>query len=276
MLSRSVSLIGILILTLAALLPAGCGKGDKDKEQARTDKGNEQPGGDGAKGPDKAGARKPDYSLTAEAFSKEFIDNLEKANKKYEGKVIELTGEVQDVSKDTIRRVVVNLVGAKKDPKDAVGVSVLGVLAPAYYARGVLLSPKQKVKLTGDFGQGFRSFVSTGNCTLEELSKSEALQVRAEDLVKDFTKDLQAARKKYTDKWVVVSGQVDDLTKKGGFNYAKLKGDGKLRVSVTMGGDELAHLKKGEDVRLRGMFMGAPGIENNEVALQMGFLVPAK
>jgi hypothetical protein len=48
-----------------------------------------------------------------------------------------------------------------------------------------------------------------------------------------------------------------------------------VRVSVTMGAEEFPHLKKGQDVRLRGQCT-VPGIENNEVALQMGFIVEAK
>lgn len=278
MVQKSSSLIGILLLTLAGLVSGGCGKGNevkpaKDAGQVQADKGQ----GEKGQGPRESGAQKADFSVTSEAFAKEFLTNPEEAKKKYEGKVVELTGEVGTVSDRFGSDVLVTLNGAKKDPKDVVGLFPQCVLLPAYHAKGLRLSPKQKVQITGKNANFLSFFINLQDCSLKELSPSEVVEIGAPELVKEVTKDPQAARKKYSEKWVIVCGEVADLKKDDrGFNYAKLKGEGKVAVSVTLAGDALTRLKKGQSVCLRGHASGGLGIDSNEIALQQGLIVEAK
>jgi hypothetical protein len=189
---------------------------------------------------------------------------------------VELTGQVSEVvGSHGASKVIVLLVGAKKDPKDPVGTYPTCYLLPAYCTRGLYLSPGQAVKVTGEVKFVDSSSMFLANCTLEELGKSEILQIRAEDLVKEITKDGKAAKLKYEDQSMIVSGQLDGWTEEPLLALAKLKGDGKVRVSVTLGRDELPYLKKGRTVRLRGTCFHA-AIRNNEVVLDMGFIVEAK
>jgi hypothetical protein len=274
MCQKSACLLGILLLTLAGLVSGGCGKGNDGKPAQ--DAG--PAAGDKGQGPKEPESKKPDFSVTAEAFVKEFLTKPEEAKKKYEGKVVELTGEVMDIN-DRLdgKEVLVSLRGAKKAPKDIVDVFPQCVLLPKYNARGLRLSPKQKVQITGRNANFFSFFINLQDCSLKELSKSEVPEFRAEDLVKEVAKDPTAASEKYRHKWVIVCGEVEDLTKnKNGFNHAKLKGDGKVRVSVTIGADALSRLHKGQSVCLRGNATIGLEIANNEVSLQMGMIVEAK
>ncbi|HWG46256.1 MAG TPA: hypothetical protein VN688_26075, partial [Gemmataceae bacterium] len=45
---------------------------------------------------------KPDFSLTAEAFYNEVVDKLATASKKYDGRVVELTGKIASIGRNAL------------------------------------------------------------------------------------------------------------------------------------------------------------------------------
>jgi hypothetical protein len=220
-------------------------------------------------------AQKAHFSLNAEAFVKEFTADHEVAKSKYEDKVVELTGEVNEVRGLYGTKTVTITVGRATKVS---GTFVQCFLAPEHKAKGLRLSINQKVKLTGGFEHA-PAYIILGNCRLEELSKSDILHVSSGDLVREFSKDPEAAKEKYRDQWVIVSGEVEDLPQDGGFHKARLKGDRKMGVSVTFAppwaSDEQSLLKKGQMVRLRAQCT-SPFIDNKEIALYGGFIVEAK
>jgi hypothetical protein len=257
------------LMIAAAVLVLGCSRGE---QQPKGEKQSEESKGGG--GP-KAGARKPDFTLTAEEFAREFLKDEKAADKKYEGKRVELTGEVSGVhSPDAGKTAVVQLKGAKKDKNDIVGALVQVGLRPEFTRTGLHLSRKQKIKVTADYQAWVVLAVNLGNGSLEELSKSELVEVRAPDLAREFVKDAKAASAKYAGKDIIVTGEVEAVSEKKGFHYARLKGDGKTSVLVTVGASDAPLVQKGKTVGLRSEF--PPQLEKDEVTLQGGSVVEVK
>src|SRR5262245_54535816 len=130
---------GLVLVVLPTLLSLGC-------------IGSQQGGGEQAATRPNVGLLKPDFTLTVVEFSREFLKDDKEAGKKYGGKVVEITGEVANVSTpDAGKTAVVQLEGAKKKETDIVGVLVQSPLQPAFTRTGLWLSRKQKVKLTGEY-----------------------------------------------------------------------------------------------------------------------------
>jgi hypothetical protein len=258
-------------VVIAALLILGCSRGEP---QPKGEKPSEE--GKGGGGP-QAGARKPDFTLTAEEFTREFLKDKDAAKKKYEGKRVEITGEVSGVSSpDAGKTAVVQLQGAKKDKDDIVGTLVQVALRPEFTRTGLHLSSKQKVKVTADYEIFLSFFVNLANGSLEELSKSELVSVGAPELAREFAKDAKAAAAKYTNKELLVTGEVEQAGDERGFHYVRLKGDGKTGVRVGVGSLYAQHLKKGATLGLRIPRDRGVEFEKNEVRLGGGSVVEAK
>jgi hypothetical protein len=217
--------------------------------------------------------RKADYATSAGSFVTEFIANREAADAKYRGKRVEITGEVLSVLGG--KQAIVNFPFVKKTPEDAIGVCVAAKLRSDNRQKGLMLSEKQKVKITGNYeGDLVGYMVSLSECIVEEISKSELMAVNAEDMAKEFIADFQTATAKYQGKDVVIAGKIDELLD-GMVPAVKLHGHGDLAVSIYMGGAEVESLKKGQSVRLRGRFLLAE-VAKKEIRFQMGFVVEAK
>lgn len=218
--------------------------------------------------------RKPDFSITAEDLAKEFHDDATKASDKYKGKTLEVTGHVDGVvTSSSADSASLYLKGSKDGPL------IRAVLQPELRPKAFLMSLGQKVKVTGEFQSGSKTAVSVETRTVEELSKSELRLIRAEDLAKEFAKDKVATEKKFAAHvGIVVSGEVEDITsvtdKFGAtFSFAKLKGNGDIRVSITMQAGEANRLKKGAPTRIRTELQFPPELNGKEVTLQGGYLI---
>ncbi len=258
---------GLLMVALYALVSLGCGGGD---QKGKGDKSGQE------KGAGKTEPRKADFALTAEEFSREFLKDEKEAEKKYQGKAVELTGTVAGVSTpDAGKTAVIQLEGAKKKETDIVGILVQIALRPEHTRTGLHLSRKQKVKISADYERSIGGFVvNLTKGSLEELSKSEVVAVKAADLAGEFTKDPKAAEK-YDKKEIIVTGETEDVVEKQMFHYAKLKGDGKTRVSVVVGAADAPLLQKGKTVSLR-CELGFTPYEKGEARLQGGSVVEIK
>src|SRR5438093_13109165 len=81
------------------LLPACSGKGDKTEDEKKDADKKRDPGGNQT---EDLGEVKPDFSLTAKVLCEEHEKTPQKAfNTKYEGKVLEVTGLVKGVGRNT-------------------------------------------------------------------------------------------------------------------------------------------------------------------------------
>jgi hypothetical protein len=245
----------LLMTTVLALLSLGCGGGSQP--------GKGQPG-------------KADFALSVDEFTREFHRDENAAIRKYQGKVVELTGEVDRVgTQDAGASAVVLMEGAKKQASDILGLVVGINLRPEDVRTGLRLSRKQKVKVTAAyhrFSPGFT--VSLVNGSLEELSKSEVVTVSAADLAREFAQDSKRAAGKYGPKGLIVTGEVEEVVVEKSPHIAKLKGDGATRVSVALNGAERL-LQKGGTAALRCELDSLP-FEKDEVRLNGGFVVEVK
>ena len=112
---------------------------------------------------------------------------------------------------------------------------------------------------------------------LEELSKSALIAVTAADLAREFARDKEAAAKKYNEMTdVVVTGEVVEVGKKNDFEYARLKGDGKVGVKVNLQAGEMQYLKQGQTAQLRSNLVYPPTFANDEVSIDAGFVLSAR
>lgn len=206
---------------------------------------------------------KPDFIVTAEDLIKEFNADGEKARNKYKGKTTEVTGRIYMLEPRVFfKDVVIALKGQK------LGESMLFAMHPDHTPAATLLSRNQRIKITATFEVNF-----IGR-KLDELEKPTTIQVSAEELVKEFTKSKADAAKKYPgDATVIVFGEVVELTKRDNFRFAKLKGDGKTRVSVTC---DTESLKIGDKAHFRSELPYPPMFEEGEIRIDSGVVVTIK
>ena len=271
----------IVAFTLIVMLSSACSK-PEGKPSSPPNKGPDATGIDKGKEIDKGkdpgkkeNVKRPDFSLTAEAFTKEFVANAEAAKQKYADKVVELTGEVMWVDVGRFRKekqVTVAFESIAINPTRST--STRCKLLPEHHAKAVYLSPKQKIKITGTFDDTYEVLM---DCSLEELTPSKIIQVSAEELSKEFGKNVEAAKGKYDDKAMIVSGLVEELTKEEttGSYDAKLKGDGKWQIFVRIPLEEFASLKKGQTVRMR-VIRRPIDTANNHIVLSQGIVLDTK
>jgi hypothetical protein len=160
-----------------------------------------------AKSKDKAApdvtAANADFTMTGEALAKEFIADQKAAGTKYQDKVVELDGVVDDANEIILGNGMFMLVGAKK-PDDITG---------------YLVRPRQEPRTRagqGTEGQGQRPGESVqrsagGPGQVTELEPPKTPQVTAEQVTEEYARDPAAAKEKYYDKEIIVTGTVADL-----------------------------------------------------------------
>ena len=280
MLARSIDkTFAIVFLGFSFFVATGCGekKAPNDGFHNVTSNSNS---GQATQDSIKAPSRKPDFTMTIDDLAAECAseEDAKKAEKKYEAigivriagksaKILEITG--------TISRVGTNIIGEPyviMEPTKGPKFYIQAFLMPEDFTRGMYLSSNQKVKITGEMQSAEKGKVMFVSRDLEEVSKSTVIVISAPDLVKEFNKDKQAWEQKYKDHTdLIVFGEIEEMTKERGFEFAKLKGDGKMRVSFTIDGKGL---QKGQTVLLRGGF--PPRLSDNEIHIDGGLKVGKK
>jgi len=152
--------------------------------------------------PDLASAA-PDYVLNAKELKKEWKVDSKAAREKYEGKILEITGYVDQVT----------------------SVSVVVCASPNRYSVTEVahcLAPRDKVNRIQRLGNGQKVKVLTKNISMgifvdlisiTELEPSNLIETTAEELTKEFEKAPVLAEKKYKDKDLAVSGRIKELKK---------------------------------------------------------------
>lgn len=263
-----------LLFASAAFFAAGCSQPEekvKPADAKKADGAGVQKSDDGKKQNKEEKQTdkviKPDFSVTATDLGAEFEADRGKADKKYKGKIVEVTGEVFTVKPRPFDKDVAFALKAEK------GGFVMFVTYPDQNAVAAKLSRKKKVKVYADRPFDFAVM------KIVEIDKSTVILVGASDLAKEFQTDRVAAEKKYCEGAdIIVSGKVEDTAKDGDLVAVKLAGDEKMRVSVGCGFLAGAEgLKKGQTAHFRvEQLLGPPQVRGNEVILTGGTVVDLK
>jgi hypothetical protein len=263
----SASRLLLIAAVVTTVLAAGCKKEDKPAPKGEH-KSAPNPQATNAErtpmpeqGTQPAALAKPDFTLSADALTKEYAEGKEATIKKYKGKVLELTGAIDSANMNPIGR----------DPR----LTVTGFKAPHFldcrfkpsYEKKLKNTTKgQKIKLQGAWGQDFGPAIVFFDCDLLELGEDPAITVSAVELTQSYSKDKEATEKKYKEKQLVVEGVIVDIKLEAGkgVRNAFLKGfDDKaakpVRVNAGFGyehEDELKKLKVGQTIKVKGEFRG--------------------
>jgi hypothetical protein len=194
----------------------------------------------------------PDFSMTAEKFVAEYKENRPAADQKYKGKVVQLTGTVRFFSENSYGPIVSLTAG-----KEAFG----AVCFTANEEPWALAVPGQEVKLKGRMTpSGFGDEPLLMDCVLVDPAPTQAIGTTAEALAQEHATDPEAAAKKYHEKYLIVSGEIESKDVNGfGRVTIVLKGDGKTAISCLIDAvaDPTARkLKVGQKLKMYGQYSG--------------------
>ncbi|HYH68786.1 MAG TPA: hypothetical protein VD866_29100 [Urbifossiella sp.] len=202
----------------------------------------------------------PAIKLTAAAFEAECVQDEAAAQKKYKGKVVELSGTVKLVFYDADFKAVVVALKPASD-KNSLGTG-LRIDDPAVYGGlGIGQTVVVRGKVDNTRAPGWLL-----NCVVVEKGADTIIRVNATDLAKENTANADATRAKYTEKTLVVTGTVVafKMSDVNQVEYLELKGDGNTVITLrypfsvrTLKQD----LQVGQTVRLAGWMISARGKE---------------
>jgi hypothetical protein len=191
----------------------------------------------------------PAFRLTAEEFHKEHAAGREAMAKKYEGKVIELSGEVErNFRNGTDAFVALKVKG-----------QILGVRCRTVDRQPwAKVAPGQKIRIKGVLPNEVWVCAALVDCVFVDVGQYAVIPVTAVELAKEYAADPVAAKKKYREKHLVVSGEVvsKEFTDIGTAVLA-LKTDGKVKVTCVFDLDmneEGKAVTVGQKVKLVGEF----------------------
>jgi len=172
-------------------------------------------------------AKDEPVKLNPEEFAKEVRKGFKKANEKYKGKTIELTGKVLRVYRHFSGKPEVEL--DTGNPASGVDCFTIDKEPWGTFAKG------QTVKVTGKYPD-FTVVAQLEDCKVEAVTESNIRSVTAEDLAKECAADPTAVKKKMEGQTLKVSGTVAarELDAKTGFTNVTLKGSGKTQVTCSL------------------------------------------
>ncbi len=213
---KSASCTGWVVLTLAALLLAGCSRSDMKGDDKRSDDSGAVKKGDGKRSDDDRPSKdqngKPESSEpVARLTCKEFIEEFKKDNKaasdKYFNKFVELTGTLGFI---TFKQGDPGIALKKNADDNIAGDKVFCLtrdLEPwKKAAQGRTLKLRGKVS-------GMES-TNLSECEIVEVTGPAHPAVTAEQLAKECDADSNATERKYKSKLLLITGEVDSITLK--------------------------------------------------------------
>lgn len=188
--------------------------------------------------------------LDPEAFAVEVKKDEKAAAAKYKGKTIELSGTVSGVYRNFGGDVFVAL------PSKTAGITGVSCFLKDKSVFGKVVKG-QEVTVRGRYPD-FQFGVQIMDCELAKTGPSPALTYEAEAMAGEWARDKEAAAKKWTDKPLIVSGEiVDTRANDVGAISVFLKAGDKLRVDcgfTAFEKDLASKLKKGDKVKVAGEF----------------------
>lgn len=258
---RSPTAQTFVVLSFLTILPAlGCSRGDESSPPPPTPPPKvEQPANPVSKQelPEKAKPKtkgdvataKAEFTTTVKDWLTEFKKDRTAAEKKYLGKIVELSGTVKTVvchDNDLGAFVLLDNEGIIVDfiVTDAVGMSC-DVQDPEPWLK---LGPGSKVTIRGE---GFGPRLSPA--TIVKVGPLERIEMKGEELAKEFSKDPKATQKKYKGQWILVDAEVvgKEAPKRVPGAVWKdlfLKGDGKIAIKGHLEGGTKYHDKRTESI----------------------------
>lgn len=205
----------------------------------------------------------PAFTLSASDWMAEWKKDEAEARKKYQGKVTELTGEVRDFGDDPYGNVGYLFLKVEGN--------LLGVRCAALdKAPWLKVGPGCTVKVRGtppQFGLAGDLF----ECTIVESSPQTALPVTAAELAQAFADDAKAAKEKYADKPLLITGEVASTEPEPDTSYLRLylRAPGDLKVRANMDGSSDFHKKRNAGVQpgQRVQVLGNARLDDKEVII---------
>jgi tRNA_anti-like len=219
---RKLSVIGLVVVIVC-----GCAKKDEPSKLSSSTQGpvggapsNSQP----EKSKPTPPLAKADFVLTAHDYDTDWKKDAKAAEKKYEGKMIELKGELNSIGLNDEGIAWVSLrTGNKIANTEVEGTVSCQLLEKNPWAK---LGRGQTVTLRGrlNSGWGFALVEST----LLELGPNPAIILSASDLAKEYGADKGKTLEKYEKKSLIVDGEIASKDEKS--RSITLKADGKLQI----------------------------------------------
>lgn len=248
----------LLVSCMIILLASGCTKNDKGKSSEPSVPGSQSDRGSAKEQPPRP-SPKADIAISAEELAKEYVKDKAAADKKYNGKILEVAGAYGGNGVGT-RNDVYLIMPGYKDPMTSNFLRVGGKMTPAAGDPVRHLSLEQKIKVKGKclgVAGDIKIDVQLADCELVETGPDTSTAITAVQLTREFSENQNAAYKKYDGKQLVIEGVVCDQDRPGkstlklqGFNEKAAK---PIRVSVGSSrySDQLTPLKIGDKVKLK-------------------------
>jgi hypothetical protein len=208
----------VTLLGVGMLVVLGCGKSEPVADAGSDASGSDvaaDGGGEPVAAP--APAEIPDeMKLASVDFAKQFADDAEAATAKFEEKWVQLTGSLTTQPGQGGITDSLSIAGYKKEG----GIIPTGVvcrLAPGEYEKVKDLSVSQEITFKGQVLGASGGSVYVENSEVTEIGPDPAIEIDAVELSQAFAADEAAAKEKFTNKPVKVTGEVaalneDDFT----------------------------------------------------------------
>jgi DNA-directed RNA polymerase subunit RPC12/RpoP len=186
------------------------------------------------------------FKVTSEELAKEFIADAKGAEAKYKDKFLEVTGELHNVIPESV-----SLKGTKNAAQNEVRV-LFEEFGPAQQAIAFRFSKGQRIKAVGKYAKfGPNADVWIVNAVFTELEPSKILLVSSEDLVKELEQDKDAARQKYKNRDLIVTGVVERIFTDKTHKAVFLKGSANTRFMIPVSAARAEDLVPGRTVEIR-------------------------
>lgn len=177
-----------------------------------------------------------DFSLTAEELEAEYQKDKQATEKKYKGKTIELSGVVAAVYGE--ETAFIGLVAGKRTR----GLPCVMIDKEPWST----VAPGQTIKLRGPWAT-YGELPALYDCVIVEAGPNPAVVLTAAKLADEYAADAKGVKKKYTGKYVILTGEVieNKIDNKGG-RLVRLKAREKVGIELYYG---LALAKRGAKMR---------------------------
>jgi WD40 repeat protein len=169
------------------------------------------------------------FVVTGIELAAEIKKGRDEARKKYDGKIIEVTGKINSLAPHPSGEGTIVLADGQRFSFGALQCVVSDPQPWAKYA------PGQEITIRGRWPSGSSGMLTS--CIIVKAGPSPAISISARDLAKEFSTNAEAARVKYDKKPLLVSGEVTAKeVNSGGAATIKIKGDGQVALRCFLGG----------------------------------------
>jgi hypothetical protein len=272
---RAKDLATPVLLALIAVT-AGCKPNSEDQKNAGPPPGGETPPADkGTKDKNLKADPRPVVAVSAVDLLKENLADQKALNKKYDGKLLEVSGVVELITSDNLEETpLVRLQDAEK--KYSYWIWCYGAVKDDQMFNR--LSKDQPVRIQGEYREHqFPLGVPLFNCTVVEQGPDPAIAISAVQLTKEFATNAEGTKEKYNKKTLIVDGVVAEVIPTGaghgGYEILLAGADEKaempIRVNATLWctfskrlAGIYASIRKGQTLKIKGQTFWSPVIKD--------------